>query len=171
MCCPHGQANEINPNGCRKVEGGLSYNPVFWDYNDKVFLDNWKKEKNFLLVGPKEGKEFECPKDSDGQPEMRAFWTNSSGNYRILMNGKLERQDIISMDETNETQKEIISWSSDNFCIVYTNLDFYSEAEIDTSDDGYSRYDFAFVTCHEDAKTPSPCEALLLTLHVTCLSI
>ena len=37
MCCPHGHAYEKNLNDCKNVEGGLSYNPVLWDHNDKVF--------------------------------------------------------------------------------------------------------------------------------------
>ena len=82
MCCPHGHAFKDNPDYdyyssydpesppsmCKKKEGGLSYNPVLWDHNDKVFLDNWKKNKHFIILGAKiiaedivASHSFECP--------------------------------------------------------------------------------------------------------------
>jgi len=172
MCCPHGQAYEKNPNGCIKVEDGFSYDPVLWDHNDKVFIENWQKEKHFLLVGPRKGTKFECPKDPDGQSEVTVFRGNNSGDLRILMNGKLQKQDVIGVDGTNLTQKETIRWSSDSFCVIYTKAEyFYYEEEMDEFEDWYSRFEFSFVTCHESSDTPTPCTMLIFKLHITCISI
>ena len=120
MCCPHGHAYLGNTGECKKVEGGLSYNPVLWDHKDKVFLDNWKKDKNFLIVGPEEGRTFKCPKVQDTR-SAAIFQGNISGNYRILMNGQLQRQDTFPrVDEENATRYITQRWSSDNFCVIYT---------------------------------------------------
>ena len=186
MCCPHGHAFEKNPefdsydynshsHKCKKIEGGLSYNPVLWDHNDNVFLDNWKKDMNFLIVGQKnlqekESHSFECPKVPDGTNHL-TFEGQTNGTFRILINGKLEGKDITWVDENNIPQKETKRWSSDSFCVIYTNSeDFYDyDAEIDTAEDQYSRFEFTFMTCLADQ--PTWCDKTIATFHSVCLSI
>ena len=149
---------------CNKVERGLDYNPVFWDHKEKLVLDNWEKNKNFLIIGPKylpkdtnEGIHFECPKVMDPTNAWLEFVEDTDG--RIQMDGKLRTTPWV--DENNITQKK--TWSLDSFCVVYTN----SEMINDTSEDRYSKFNFSFMTCKEIRQ--SWCETFTSTFHITCL--
>ena len=67
LFCPYGYAFFDNPDYdydddydydtppkiCKKKEDGVNYNPMLWDHNDKVFLEAWENNKDFLLVGQK----------------------------------------------------------------------------------------------------------------------
>ena len=122
LCCPHGYAfldnpdyddedydYSIPPKICKKKEDGLNYNPTLWDHNDKVFLENWEKNEDFLLVGPKLIPEnasishsFECPKDTEKKEAGGlTFAATDLGTFHILINGKLQGKDI-----TNTMTKE-----------------------------------------------------------------
>ena len=159
MCCPHGHLFNRNQRKCIKLEGGLSYNPMLWDHKDKVFLDN--KEKNILTVGPKKGTSFKCPSPS----ARTVFRGNFSGNFRILMNGKLERE-VSSVDKTRMIQR----WPSDSYCVIYTKAEYF-QTKLDTSNDWYLTFQFSFMTCLGDAPAPSSCEMLTSTFHIICFSI
>ena len=178
MCCPHGQAFKDNLK-CGNVEGGLNYDPKLWDNNEKVFLNNWKKDEHFLLVGPKYSLEdrnesipFQCPKDPDNLDNEMTF-NEDNGYFRILMNGKLEeKEDIESwIYENNTSQKDSKIWSSDSFCVIYTNSDYfyydYGE-EVDTTEDPYSGFNYMFMTCH--AETLSWCEKFTSTFQISCFT-
>ena len=177
MCCPHGHAYEKNLNDCKKVEGGLSYNPVLWDHNDKVFLENWRRDEKILIVGPEyspedaiEVKYFECPKVPGILNEGPSF--QGVGTFKILVNGKLEKEDISRAGEANTTQIDTTRWSSDSFCVIYTKPEyFYHKAENDTFEDWHSDYKFSFMTCHPDKVTLSVCETFSSTFHFICVSI
>ena len=131
MCCPHGHAFPNNPDVdyddpdspfslCEKKEGGLSYDPVLWDHNDKVFLDNWKKNKHFIIVGAKMIPEdkivshsFECPPVPNNvlnEGLIRA--PTDLGTFRVLINGKIEGKDILNM---GTDAKETKRWKTDSF--------------------------------------------------------
>lgn len=204
MCCPHGHAFEENPDYdyddydsphtiCKKKDGGVTYNPVLWDHNDKVFLDNWKKNKHFLIVGPKMIQEdkvrshsFECPVVPGVLDDGISFVPEDLGTFRLLINGKLEGKDIIN----NVTKKkETKRWSKDSFCVVFANPPDYDsyedenitsttivELRLSNDSDPYLDFDFNYMTCHDEPlhwcdKFTSYFHAMLLSLSTIFLII
>merc|ERR1719369_1713288 len=66
----------------------------------------------------------------------------------------------------------MIRWSAGSFCVIFTKAeDFYDETKMDPLDERYTRFEFSFVTCHEDAELSSPCQMLTSTFNITCHSI
>jgi hypothetical protein len=197
MCCPHGHAFDNNPDYdyddynspprvCKKKDGGLNYDPVLWDHNDKVFLKTWERNKNFLIVGAKLNPEnatgslsFECPAVPDQKQETGlTFAPMDLGTFRILINGKLQGKDITN-PKTKE--KDTKRWNSENYCVVFAiDPDYSMDTENDTSanntdskelivTDPFADFEFTYMICHEE--TISWCEQFTTTFHPILLSI
>eukprot|EP00092_Neocalanus_flemingeri_P030860 GFUD01033514.1.p1 GENE.GFUD01033514.1~~GFUD01033514.1.p1 ORF type:complete len:712 (+),score=129.88 GFUD01033514.1:89-2224(+) len=187
MCCPHGHAFVDNPDFdyddynspfkfCQKKKG-LSYNPVLWDHNDKVFLQTWEKNNHFLVVGTKHipnntvtSHSFECPPVPDGKEEEGLSWAPTDlGTFRILINGNLQGKDI----KNKATQeKETRIWNSENFCVVFgTSPDYSYDSENDTSTEKkeIKEAEFTYMTCH--GEKISWCEEFTVIFHPIVLSI